>query len=181
MIYLKTNYPIKKFVFIGIFFIVLFSVLMHFLYDLTGKVAIIGIISPINESVWEHLKLPLLPTIAWWLLAHYILKKENNIDFKKWMLSGFSSYIICILFILVFHYTYTGALGIESVFLDISSLILGVTIGQILALKIYKYQNIKSYHFDIVFFLFFIIITLFVIFTFKAPDLPIFKEQHSKW
>ena len=33
------------------------GVLSHFLYDWSGQNKIVGIISSINESTWEHLKL----------------------------------------------------------------------------------------------------------------------------
>jgi hypothetical protein len=54
---------VKKYVYLGILFISLLGSLIHFLYDLSGKSLLVGLIAPINESVWEHLKLPLVPTL----------------------------------------------------------------------------------------------------------------------
>lgn len=62
MVY-KTKDSVKKNIFWGILFINLFGILLHFLYDFSGKVLIVGIFAPINESVWEHLKLGFYPII----------------------------------------------------------------------------------------------------------------------
>lgn len=62
MVY-KTKDSVKKNIFWGILFINLFGILLHFLYDFSGKVLIVGIFAPINESIWEHLKLGFYPII----------------------------------------------------------------------------------------------------------------------
>ena len=157
-------------------FISLFSSFMHLLYNLSNKSIFAAIISPINESVWEHLKMPVLPTIIWSIISFYILRKNYNIVFKKWLYSSIISIFICISFIVVFYYTYTGALGIHSIVLDILSLIISVVIGQFGALRIYNLKTITNKQYFIIFSLFIFLVTAFILFTFKAPHLPIFKD-----
>lgn len=169
---------IKKNILWGILFIAILSSLMHFLYDKSGFI-VFALISPVNESVWEHLKMPLLPTALWWIISYFILRKDNQIDLKKWLFSGAISFLITISFIIVFYYTYTGALGIHSVILDILGLLIGIVLGQNSAYKIYQYAEIKPIHYIIVFIIFFIIIFLFIIFTFSPPHLPIFKDGNT--
>lgn len=41
----------------GIPFLILVGCIIHFVFDWTNRLPIIGIFSPVNESVWEHLKL----------------------------------------------------------------------------------------------------------------------------
>lgn len=149
---------------------------MHFLYDLSKESTVVGIFSPVNESVWEHLKLPVLPTLIW-LLVSYLILKDYNIDFKKWLISGMSSILICILFVVVFYYTYTGVFGIHSTLLDILSLLIGISLGQIVAYRIYRYAELNPFHYYFVFGIFIILLVMFVVFTFNPPYIPIFKDN----
>jgi hypothetical protein len=87
------------------------------------------------------------------------------------------SSLITILFIAAFYYTYTGAFGIHSVVLDILSLIIGVILGQLVALKIYTDLELKTYHYLIIYIIFFSFVFMFIIFTYKTPHLPLFKDQ----
>ena len=41
--------------------VILLGSLSHFLYELSGGAAIFALFCPINESVWEHLKLLFFP------------------------------------------------------------------------------------------------------------------------
>ena len=41
----------KKYIISGIIFTIVFGSLLHFFYDWSGKNAIVGLFSPINESV----------------------------------------------------------------------------------------------------------------------------------
>ena len=60
---MKNKISFLKFEIINTTFIIIFGFLSHYLYDLFDQNLIVGIISPINESVWEHLKLVFFPTL----------------------------------------------------------------------------------------------------------------------
>ena len=45
------------FLIIGAVFTIITGTLLHFVYEWSGESLFVGIFSPINESVWEHLKL----------------------------------------------------------------------------------------------------------------------------
>ncbi|MEM3021819.1 MAG: DUF6512 family protein, partial [Candidatus Caldarchaeum sp.] len=48
----------------GFFFIVFAGSLLHFTYELSGGNMVVALFSAVNESVWEHLKLPFFPALA---------------------------------------------------------------------------------------------------------------------
>lgn len=169
----------KKITIWGIVFIIVISSLMHFLYEATGRWIVSGIISPINESLWEHLKMPLIPTLLWWIISYHLIKKKG-VDLDKWVLSGMISFLITIFVIIAFYYIYTGTLGIHSVVLDIFSLILGVILGVTKAISVYQNKELKSYQYYLVYLVFFVVVLMLIVFTFKTPNLPIFKvPNHS--
>ncbi len=62
----------KRDIVIGIFFVLITGTLAHFLYEWTGKNFIAGLFTPVNESIWEHMKLIFFPILAY---AIYIIRK----------------------------------------------------------------------------------------------------------
>ena len=58
---------LKRDIGIGIVFSVIVGTLAHFVYEWTGKNPIAAIFFPIDESVWEHVKLLFFPTLLYGL------------------------------------------------------------------------------------------------------------------
>lgn len=168
---------IKKNIFYGILFISLLGCLLHSVYNLSGKLIIIGLIAPINESIWEHLKLAFFPTIIWWVSSYFVLKRKTQIAWKRWFASAVISSVISPLFIITFYITYTGAFGFNSIILDISSLLIGVLLAQIVARHVYRYAKIGSLHYYLAIFVLFVFLLAFTFFTFIPPKLPLFLDS----
>ena len=102
--------------------IFLFSSLMHFVYNWSDENFLIGLFSPVNESIFEHTKMILLPTI---LL--FFLKKENN------YVTLFMNLGITIISIIVLYYTYSGILGYNLLICDIIILLLAIILGNFIS------------------------------------------------
>lgn len=176
---MKISSKENKIIFLGIPIIFIIGSIMHFAYDLSGHLPIIGLIAPVNESIWEHLKLSFFPTFFWWIITYGILKNNYNFKGKEWILSGIVSSIVSTIFIVTFYYTYTGAFGIHSLFLDIFSLLLAIIIGQILAHHIYKYKKFNVFSASSLYLLFLIYIFMFFVFTFNPPHKPLFLDNQT--
>lgn len=160
----------KKYLTIGIPILFIIGSIFHFIYQWSGNNILIGFISPINESIWEHLKLVLIPMTIYWLIYPLI---NPDIQKNKWYFSLLISLISSILTIICFHYTYTGVFAIESLILDIFSLLLGITIGHLLGVHIFKYGlAIPSF---ISLTLILALFIIFLIFTINPPHFPIFQ------
>ena len=56
---------LKHCTFIGVIFVLIAGTLAHFLYDWSGKNFVIGFFTPINESIWEHIKLLFFPMLIY--------------------------------------------------------------------------------------------------------------------
>ena len=67
---------IKQYTIIGILFGLTAGTLSHFLYDWTGNNTIIGLFTPVNESIWEHMKLLFFPMLAYSLLMIIICRRN---------------------------------------------------------------------------------------------------------
>ena len=53
------------------------GVIFHFLYNWTGQIRFIGFFVPVNESIWEHLKLIFYPITIVSLAEYYLCKNSH--------------------------------------------------------------------------------------------------------
>lgn len=157
---------------IGILVLFVVSSLFHFLYSLTGEWFIIGLFVPINESIFEHTKMVVLPIFIWWFIFYLFRKKDLFVN--AWFTSALIAMISAIIAIPMLFYFYSQAFGIESLVIDILILLVSLAIGQILGLHYYRHGKGIEYHFAI--FLMIVIIILFAFFTINPPAFPIFNS-----
>lgn len=68
---------------IGTAFIIFLGSAFHFTYELSGRLAVVGAFSAVNESVWEHLKLAFWPSLIWLLIEYLPIKKLTNNFFES--------------------------------------------------------------------------------------------------
>lgn len=171
----KTLSSPEKWILIGIPILFLIGSLMHFLYDFTGNNVIIGTIAPVNESVWEHLKMVVLPVILWWTIYYFAAGEINNIDKNKWFTGALVALLIALITIPLLFYFYTTAFGVELLPVDILILFLALLFGQLAGLHFYKYsEGINSITSISILIL---IVSIFILFTFYPPHLPLFKDS----
>lgn len=164
----------KRYIYKGILFIFLGACLFHFIYDLSGKNVAAALIAPINESVWEHMRLTVMPTILWYLPWYYIIGASHGIDQRKWFSAMVCTLVISIALQPAIFYFYTSALGFENVVLDISITFCSILIGQLLALHILKRGKGLPKSVSIAVIL--LITVVFAVTAFFTPKLPIFQD-----
>ena len=161
----------KKIILLSIPILFVIGSLFHMIYEWSGENLLIGFIAPINESIWEHTKLVLIPTFVYYLVV-YILKKKN-LNKNKWFTSCLLAVVSSIIAIPFIFYFYTGAFGVESLIFDIIILLIAITIGSLLAIHFYKYAK-KSLPAIVSILVIILIIVIYIIFTLNPPNLPIF-------
>lgn len=157
---------------IGILVLFVVGSLFHFLYSLTGECFIVGLFVPINESIFEHTKMVVLPIFIWWSIFYLFRKKDLFVN--AWFTSALIAMISAIIAIPMLFYFYSQAFGIESLVIDILILLVSLAIDQILGLHYYRHGKGIEYHFAIV--LMIVIIILFAFFTINPPAFPIFNS-----
>lgn len=176
MKYRDLSYP-EKYILKGIPILFIIGSMMHFAYDLSKNNLIVGLFTAVNESIWEHLKMVLIPVILWWVLYYCFKGRQHCINKNKWFQSAFVALITSLLTIPMLYYFYTEAFGIELLVIDIIILFLAIIFGQLLALHFYKYGKGVNSRIVIVFFV--VLISMFMIFTFYPPHIPLFQDNTS--
>lgn len=161
----------------GFAFCCVLGTFLHFVYNWSGKLVLAGALCPVNESVWEHLKLIYTPYFIWSIAEFFILKSDKNNLFTA-KLFGSLSGMLTILFI---YYTYTGAFGNESMVIDIISFFAGVAAAFLVSYTIIKNTKFRGNAVQAVSFVLLAALgVLFVIFTFSPPLIPLFEDPVTK-
>ena len=99
----------------GFVFAAVLGTLLHFLFDWSGQKAVVGLFSPVNESIWEHMKLLYYPALLFAVLECGFWGGAVE-QFWCVKLAGL---LFGLALIPVLYYTYTGALGVERGWLNI--------------------------------------------------------------
>ena len=175
---LKSLSSAEKWILLGVPVLFIIGSIFHFIYEWTNNNFIIGLISPINESIFQHIKLVIIPIICWWTLYYFFKGKREGISSKKWFTGAFASLITSIISIPALYYLYTGASGKESLIIDILILFISLLFGQLLGLHFYRYS--KGYDEFIILCIFIFIIVIFAIFTLYPLNIPLFIDSSIK-
>ena len=128
---MKKNKILKFTIFSGIFVMIL-GTLLHFTYEWSGNNTFVASFSAVNESTWEHLKLLFFPMFLTTILGYFYFRKISS-NFLCAQLLGI---LTAILFTITFFYTYTGIVGTNFAFVNISIFFVAVVLGELVSYKI---------------------------------------------
>ena len=81
--------------------------LLHFVYEWSGGSLAAAVISAVNESTWEHMKLLFAPIFLFSVVQACVLGK----DYPNFLAVRAVSILVGLLLIPVLYYTYTGVWG----------------------------------------------------------------------
>jgi hypothetical protein len=149
---------------------------LHFVFEWTRNSAAAGLFTPVNESPWEHLKLTFWPLLIWCLAGYLLFLRKRGGGFTRAAVICAVTGLFCALFITAFFYTYTGALGTESLAVDIASQFFALLFGILLARHIDKHTKPGRFAAFLAVLLILVLAASFIYFTFSTPRLPIFKD-----
>lgn len=160
---------------IGIIFVIIVGTLFHFLFEWFYSWLPIGAIAAVNESVWEHLKLPYWPLIIFSFIEYNYMKE----DIKNFIIGKAIAVLISIGTILITFYSYTAILGTEILFIDIMSFFVGVIIGQLVSYKIISLNELQKWIRIVSWVIIIGMGISLILFTYLPPHLPIFQDSES--
>lgn len=162
--------PFKKLTILGAIFVLLIGTLSHFLYQWSGENSLVGLFTPVNESVWEHMKLLFFPMLLYGLFL--IIRFQDSYPCTAASLC--LGLLAGTLLIPVLFYTYSGILGKDVFILDIATFIVSV----LAAFYIFYRQALSCNKIPSAFLLYLavcLLIVCFMIFTRHPPDIGIFQ------
>ncbi|MEG0357344.1 MAG: DUF6512 family protein [Christensenellaceae bacterium] len=158
---------------IGAVLLCVLAPLFHFTYEWSLNNTFVGIISAVNESVWEHTKIIYFPYLFLSIIEYFIIKP----DFKRFFAAKSISLALIPAIMIAFFYTYTGAFGIESLAIDIGFTFVLSAIAYVISYKLYQSErNIEKY-FVVLLVMFAAVLLMELLFTAFAPHIPLFQSS----
>lgn len=169
------NQKIKNWTIFGAVAIILLGTVLHYFYPWFGENKILGAFVPVNESVWEHLKL------GYWGLVLFSLAEYSPIKTKvnNYFIAKFLGIILLESSILLIFYTYTAFSEGPILWIDISSFVVGAILCQLAVFKFYFAQPLPKIYEWIAGFGFISIGILFALLTYFPPHWEIFMDGND--
>ena len=145
--------------------------LLHFLYEWLGRAAWIASFSGVNESTWEHMKLLFWPMFIFAVVQRSFFR--GRADFWCVKLRGilFGLALIPIIF-----YTYNGAVGKSPDWLNIAIFFISAAAAYVYEARLFNSEKVKCRSQKLAFAVLCVIALLFVLFTFRTPEIGIFLD-----
>jgi hypothetical protein len=159
----------------GIAFIVVLGSLLHFAFEWSGDSVAVAPIGAVNESVWEHLKLGFWPALVYAALEYGRFGRSAE-NFRLAKTVGI--YLIPITIVVLF-YAYTAILGHDFLIADILIFIAAVIVGQLVSYRLLVASPLSARLNRFAPIALAVLGVLFVLFTFHAPQLSVFRDPIS--
>lgn len=168
---------LKRIKIIAVLVIFLLTVLFHFMYNWFPNV-VFSFFFPVNESIWEHMKLLYTGIIVWSIIEYFILKK-NRISIKNYGYQTFLTAFSSIPLYLIIYLPLYSLFG-ENMFISIGLLILVIVIEEIFSYYLLKEEKEKPILNKISIILIVLFYMVFINLTYNPPKNYIFYDVKSE-
>lgn len=161
---------------VGFFVISIIGTLLHFTFKLSHGNLFVATFSAVNESVWEHLKIAVMPTFVWTIFELFILKYRPDNLWISLLLK-----IITIMFsIVILFYISVLIFGTHNTIASVIIFYLSILFGQIVGTYVLYYKKVSVNIEEVSKYLVLALFLLFVFFTFLPPKADIFKDEATQ-
>ena len=150
--------------------------LLHFAYAWSGGSAFAAVFAAVNESVWEHMKLLVMPAVLFTAVQVWVLGEVYpSIPVARAITVPAGALLIPVL-----YYTYTGALGVQAAWVNIGIFFLSAAVMFLLDHRLLRTGLPASGWVQLLCMaLLWAVIFAFVWCTFRPPELPLWKDPVS--
>jgi hypothetical protein len=157
----------------GAVFIVVLGAVFHYTHEWSGRSDLVAIFSAVNESVWEHLKLTVWPTLFFAAIEYFAWGKRAP---NFWISKAIALLTMPVIIIGVF-YSYTAIVGDPVLFVDISTFVVAVIMGQLLSYHLICLKALPQFMHFVAKGIVVIVPIIFAVFTFNPPQYFLFEES----
>ncbi|HVT86426.1 MAG TPA: DUF6512 family protein [Chitinophagaceae bacterium] len=166
---------LKRWRLAGIITLIISGFLLHYVFSWTNGSKIIGFFVPVNESVWEHLKLGYWSVVLFSMAEYPQIKhRVTNYFFAKTL-----GVLVLEITIIIIFYGYTFIAGKDIFLIDILSYILGVMSCQYLTYAFLREKPFSLPAARLSAAAFIAIGILFGVTTYYPPHIGIFKDHNN--
>ncbi len=156
----------------GFIFTCVMGTLLHFVYDWTDKNVIAALVSGVNESTWEHIKLMFYPMAIFSIIQFKFMGEERPYYWSTKIVG----LLISLMLIPIFYYTYTGIFGVNADWFNITIFFICAAIGYLVEYLLFKKGIGFNLNTKTALIILASISLLFTANTFSPPEIPLFRD-----
>lgn len=166
---------LKKMEIWGVLFTFFSGTLLHFCYEWSNRAVWSILIAAVNESVWEHIKIFILPYLLWAIIEICYLR----IPMKKTIVAKTIGIYFFSAITILFYYAYSGILGHSLLPLDIISVFIWVALAHYISYKLIS-SNLKlDKFFTFSAFSLILLLAMYLTFSVNPPTLDLFRDPQT--
>ena len=166
---------LKKWKVFSVFGTFILAFLTHFLYTWFPN-SLFSIFFPVNESIWEHMKM-LFTTILLYEIIEYIILSIKQFKVNNFLFASFVTAIVSIPIYLIMFLPIYYKMG-ENMFITISIMLIDIIIVQFIN---YKILNVKEFNLNILTIVLIIISYIgFGLLTYYPPENDLFFDPKEE-
>lgn len=154
--------------------VIVVGLMFHELYKATG-IEFLGIISPVNESKWEHWKIVFFPMLIIGIME-YIFTKPIKIPYLFPLMAGIAAFIIITFGGIELYELFFGESHLP---VHMLTFILGAIGGQFVRYRLMEKLNVKASYTITAWIILVLSILVFAKFTYDPPRTEYFKDSLS--
>lgn len=167
---MKNKKSILKFQIFSTIFTMILGTLLHFTFEWSNHNSFVALFSAVNESTWEHLKLLFYPMLLTTIIGYFYIGK----NIPNFICAKLIGILTAISFTIIFFYTYTGILGNNFAFIDISIFFVAVLLGEYVTYKLLLSDFSCNKKISIL--ILALLLIFFTVFTYIPPKIGLFKD-----
>ena len=150
----------------------IFGTGLHFFFELTNSNPLAGLISAVNESIWEHMKLLFYPMLIFALIQYRFCGKVQ----PGYWCTKLKGILLGLLLIPVLYYSYTGILGTSADWFNITIFFLAAGTAYWWETRQFQKEVPCNLSGKTVFICITLLVLLFTFLTFFPPKIPFFQD-----
>lgn len=162
---------------IGFLFVSVMGTFLHFFYEIAGGSIAAALISAVNESIWEHMKLVFYPMLLYSLVEIALVPEEKAVI----RCSSLTGILLALVLIPVLYYTYTGILGISADWFNVTIFFLAAggayRLEYTLETRLQNCRISAAVWWGIIL----LIVGAFTAATFFPPHIPLFRDPVNEY
>lgn len=166
---------LKKVFYYSFFMSVCVGFFMHIFYELSNYSRVVGLFTPINESLWEQLKRLFFPYLIFSIILYFFTKRNT----KTILFGNFIALLVGICLFINISYTIHGAFGINHTLINMGIQIICTGATYFLCMYFFSHHTFSIRN-TYGFLLFVLLFLVFTVFTFLPPRVPLFQDSHTK-
>lgn len=149
---------------------------LQFLYDWTGESVLAAPVSAVNESTWEHMKMLYIPYFVFTMIEFPPFSEA----FRNYFAGKAAAGLVGLLSIPTLFYTLGGMFGTLPDWVNIAIFFVAAAAMYLVSYLLLTRFALRGTAWQLLgFALLWALLFAFIVFTYRAPELPLFRDPQS--